>query len=338
MQMVFFSFSEYWWFYLSFTAFVCVMLLLDLGVFHKTAHVISVKEAALWSAFWIGISLIFSYGFYHYTLYKLQNSVEFAALPGFDAVVEAKRLNLEFLTGYVIEKALAVDNIFIFVMVFAAFGIPLKYQHRVLFFGILGALVFRSIFISIGSSLMKYHWVLILFGVFLIITGIKMLFISAKPTDPAHSWQMRILQKFTNVTTDFDGHKLFIKKNGIRYATPLFVALFFIELSDIVFALDSVPAIFAITKEPMIVFTSNILAILGLRSLYFLLAGVVDRFIYLKYGLALVLIFVGMKMTFLNKLYGGKFPTGWALLIIALLISSSILISLFVTKKTKMEN
>ncbi len=303
------------------------MLALDLGVFHKKAHVVSLGEATFWSIFWVSLSLACNWAFYRYALHRFATDPAYAAIPGFDAQSEAGRVSLEFFTGFVIEKALAVDNIFVFVMVFTAFGIPAIYQHRVLFLGILGAIVFRAIFIALGAQLMAYQWVVMLFGAFLILTGLKMLFIAPKPTDPGQSWQMRLLRRWLPLTSEFEGPRLLVRKNGVRYGTPLLVALVFIELSDIIFALDSVPAIFSITREPMIVFISNILAILGLRSLYFMLAGVVDRFIYLKYGLAAVLVFVGLKMTWLNELCDGKFPITWSLAIIATLISGSVLAS-----------
>ena len=291
-----FPFSDYWLFYVGFTVFVFLMLALDLGVFHKKSHEVSFKEASIWSVVWVSLSLIFNYLFYQYALWKFTTDPRLLAIPGFDAMKEASRVGWEFLTGYVIEKSLSVDNIFIFVMVFGYFSIPLKYQHKILFYGILGALVFRAIFIAIGSALMEYNWVIIVFGLFLLLTGIKMLFASEKEIEPEKNLLVRLMKKFLPVTHQTDGDKFFIKINGVRNATPLFVALVFLEATDIVFAVDSVPAIFSITREPLIVFTSNIFAILGLRSLYFLLAGAVDKFHLLKYGLATVLIFVGLKM------------------------------------------
>ncbi len=223
---------------------------------------------------------------------------------------------VEFLTGY-IEKSLSVDNIFIFVLVFSYFAIPSKYQHRVLFYGILGALVFRAIFIAIGSALMQYHWVIVVFGVFLILTGLKMMFAPEKGLEPDKNPLIRLFRRFVPLTPQMHDEKFFVRLNNIWHATPLFVALLFLEATDVIFAVDSVPAIFALTKEPLIVFTSNIFAILGLRSMYFMLAGAVDKFYMLKYGLAVVLIFVGSKMTWLNSWYGGKFPVSYSLGIIS---------------------
>jgi tellurite resistance protein TerC len=312
-----FPFSDYWLFYVGFTVFVFLMLALDLGVFHKKSHEVSFKEASIWSVVWVSLSLIFNYLFYQYALWKFTTDPRLLAIPGFDAMKEASRVGWEFLTGYVIEKSLSVDNIFIFVMVFGYFSIPLKYQHKILFYGILGALVFRAIFIAIGSALMEYNWVIIVFGLFLLLTGIKMLFASEKEIEPEKNLLVRLMKKFLPVTHQTDGDKFFIKINGVRNATPLFVALVFLEATDIVFAVDSVPAIFSITREPLIVFTSNIFAILGLRSLYFLLAGAV----------------VGLKMVWLNNLYGGHFPIVLSLSIILGVILLSIILSLLIPKK-----
>lgn len=318
-----FPMSEYWWFYVGFVAFVMAMLALDLGVFHKNSHTVSFKEATLWSIAWMTLALCFNAGLYYYSLAK------------FPDPMIAKQVGLEFLTGYVIEKALSVDNIFVFVIVFSFFSIPPKYQHRVLFFGILGALVFRAIFIALGSVLMQYKAVVILFGVFLLITGIKMMFQPEKEMDPSKNWVIRWMKKFIPISHKLDGDHFFTMENGKRMATPLFVALIFLEFTDVIFAVDSVPAIFAITKEPLIVFSSNIFAILGLRSLYFLLAGVVDKFHLLKYGLAAVLVFVGLKMVWLNEAFDGHFPIGWSLALIALFIGGSIVASLMIKPKHK---
>lgn len=330
--MTLFPFHDYWWLYAGFTAFVLVLLALDLGVFHKKAHEVSFKEAASWTTVWISLALVFNYLFYLYAQYRFSTHERYTSIPGFDADAQAKSSALEFLTGFVVEKSLAIDNIFIFAVVFAYFGIPKIYQHKVLFWGILGALLFRGIFIAMGSVLMQYHWVIIFFGAFLILTGIKMFFSSTKPQNLENNFIVRQLKKIFRVHPQIEGHKFFFKKDGLTYVTPLFLALIFLELSDIIFAVDSVPAIFALTKEPLIVFTSNIFAILGLRSMYFMLAGVMDRFIYIKYGLAAVLVFVGLKMVWLNAAFGGKFPIGWSLGIIGFLIGSSIVASIVIDR------
>jgi tellurite resistance protein TerC len=323
--MVLFPFAEYWGFYAGFVAFVLAVLALDLGVFHRKAHEVSFKESSLWTMIWIGLALVFNYVFYLFVQMK------------FDAFT-AKQSALEFLTGYVVEKSLAIDNIFIFAVVFAYFKIPKKYQHRVLFWGILGALLFRALFIALGSVLMTYQAIVIVLGAFLIFTGIKMFFAGTEEPDLKENKMIQILNKFFRIYPKIVGQKFFLKKKRILYVTPLFLALLFIELTDIVFAIDSVPAIFALTKEPLIVFTSNIFAILGLRSMYFMLSGFMERFKYIKYGLAAVLIFVGSKMAYLNDLFGGKFPITWSLLIIVGLIGSSILFSLWVSRNENVKN
>lgn len=330
--MILFPFNDYWWFYAGFIAFVLIVLALDLGVFHKKAHEVGFKEASIWTTVWIGLALLFNYLFYLYARYQFTTDERYTSFPSFDPDAQAKTSALEFLTGFVVEKSLAIDNIFVFAVVFAYFGIPKMYQHRILFWGILGALVFRAIFIGMGSVLMQYHWVVIFFGALLILTGIKMFFAGTKPQDLENNFIVRQLKRVFRVHPHIEGQKFFTKKDGVTYVTPLFLALIFLEMSDIIFAVDSVPAIFALTKEPLIVFTSNIFAILGLRSMYFMLAGVMDRFAYIKYGLASVLIFVGLKMVWLNEAFGGKFPINWSLGIIAALIGSSIIASLVIDR------
>ncbi|MBC7691124.1 MAG: TerC family protein [Methylotenera sp.] len=331
--MVFFTFAEYWWFYIAFTAFVLVVLGLDLGVFHKKAHEVGFKEASAWTALWVSMALGFNFIFYLFARHHFLTDPKYLGLPGFDPEAQAKTTALEFLTGFVVEKALAIDNIFVFAVVFGYFGIPKKYQHRVLFWGILGALVFRATFIALGSVLTQYHGVVIFFGALLIATGIKMVFAGSAPRDLEGTFIVRQLKRVFRVHPQVEGQKFFIRKNGLIHVTPLFLALIFLELSDIVFAVDSVPAIFALTREPLIVFTSNIFAILGLRSMYFMLAGVMDRFVFIKYGLASVLVFVGLKMVWLDQAFGGKFPITWSLSVIGALIGSSIAVSLSVNRK-----
>ena len=323
--MTLFPFAEYWWFYVVFLAIIGTILALDLGIFHRKEHAVSFKEATIWSIVFVVLALVFNFGLYQYSLTRFDETT-------------AWTLAMEFLTGFVIEYSLSVDNIFIFVLVFAYFAIPPKYQHRVLFYGILGALVFRAIFITLGSALMQFHWIIYIFGGFLIITGIKMVFSSDKEIEPEKNFLIRILKKFMPVSNQLDGKNFFTKIDGVRHATPLFVALLFLEATDIIFAVDSVPAIFAITKEPLIVFTSNIFAILGLRSMYFMLAGVVDKFYLLKYGLSAVLIFVGLKMVWLNDAFGGKFPITWSLGIIGSVIAVSIAASLLFPPRNEVEN
>jgi len=332
-NIILFPFADYWLFYVGFTVFVLMMLALDLGVFHRDAHEVTFKESLTWSIIWISLALIFNFLFFKYAGWKFENDARLLAIPGFDSNAAANQVGLEFLTGYIVEKTLAIDNIFVFVVVFSFFAVPLKYQHRVLFFGIIGALIFRIIFIAMGSILLQYQWIVIFFGAFLILTGFKIIFAPEKPIDPEKNPVIKLFKKFFPVTSTFEGQKFFIRKEGMLYATPLMVALLFIEVSDIIFAVDSVPAIFAITKEPLIVFTSNVFAILGLRAMYFMLAGVIHKFRYLKYGLGIVLVFVGLKMAWLNEAFGGKFPISWSLIIIITIIGASILISLFKKQK-----
>lgn len=312
--MTLFPFAEYWWFYAGFTLFVLVMLAVDLGVFHRHSHSVSFKEAVTWSVVWVVLALLFGLGFYQYSLSKFGPEI-------------ASQNVLQFLTGYIIEYSLSIDNIFVFVLVFSYFGIPSKYKHRVLFYGILGALVFRAIFIALGSALMQFHWVIYLFGGFLIVTGIKMMFTGKEEIDPEKNFLIRTFRRFMPVTHEIDGKSFFKRIGGTWHATPLFIALLFLEATDIIFAVDSVPAIFGVTDEPLIVFTSNIFAILGLRSMYFMLAGVVNKFHLIQYGLAFVLVFVGLKMVWLNDAFGGKFPITWSLGIIVGAISISVVLS-----------
>jgi tellurite resistance protein TerC len=323
-----FPVSEYWWFYASFVGLVLLLLGLDLGVFHRKAHAVSFRESAIWSAVWIALAMLFMLGLYQYSLWKFPLDPRLMAIPGFDPNAAAGRVALEFLTGYVVEKSLSVDNIFVFVMVFGYFHIPAKYQHRVLFYGILGALIFRAIFVVLGAALMRYHWVVIMFGVFLIFTGIKIFVAKEKPVEPEKNLMIRLMRRFIPVTHEREGSHFFVRKNGRLFGTPLLVCLVFLEATDIIFAVDSVPAIFALTHEPLLVFTSNIFAILGLRSLYFMLAGAVNKFYMLKYGLGVVLMFVGLKMVWLDGLFGGKFPIGVSLGIVAAVIAASIVLSL----------
>jgi len=327
-----FPFSEYWWFYLAFVGLVLLLLSIDLGIFHREAHAVGFREAATWTVVWIALALIFNVVLYQYALWKFPLDNRLMSIPGFDPNAAAWRVSLEFLTGYVIEKSLSVDNIFVFVMVFSYFAIPAKYQHRVLFYGILGALVFRGMFVVMGAALMRYHWVVIFFGGFLIFTGLKIFLAKEKEVDPEKNLLLRLLRRLIPVTHEQKGANFFARINGRYVATPLLVCLVFLEATDIVFAVDSVPAIFALTHEPLIVFTSNIFAILGLRALFFMLAGAVDKFHLLKYGLGVVLIFVGLKMVWLNQLFDGKFPIVVSLGIIAAVIALSVVLSLLFPK------
>jgi tellurite resistance protein TerC len=320
MNMPLFPFAEYWWFYVAFSAFVLLLLAADLGIFHRKVHAIAFREAAIWTAVWASLALLFCLGLYWYVYSKFGPAASRLAA-------------LEFLTGYIVEWSLSLDNMFVFVLIFSYFGVSDRFQHRILFYGILGALAFRGAFIAIGSVLLQYAWMVAIFGVFLVLTGAKMLFTPARPVDLAKSPVMRLLQKCLPITSNHEGRQFFAQVHGKLFATPLLVTLAFIEITDIIFALDSVPAIFAITREPLIVFTSNVFAILGLRSMYFLLADAVGRFHLLRYGLAAVLIFVGLKMACLNQIWHGHFPMGISLAVIGSALGASIGLSLAFPKK-----
>jgi tellurite resistance protein TerC len=290
--------------WLGFTAFVLALLALDLGVFHRKAHEVTTREALTWSVVWISLALLFNVGLTYWY---------------------GRERGMEFLTGFLIEKALAVDNIFVFAVVFSTFAVPPALQHRVLFWGILGALVMRAIFIAAGAALIhQFHWIMYVFGGFLVLTGIKLFLQREEEMHPEQNPLVRLFMRWVPSVSTYHGSKFFILKEGRRYATPLLLVLVVIEVTDLIFAVDSIPAIFAVTSDPFIVYTSNIFAILGLRSLYFLLAGVMNQFHYLKVGLALVLVFVGTKMTLVD-IY--KIPIGLSLGVIAALIGGAIVAS-----------
>lgn len=264
------------WHLIGFNLFVAAMLALDLGVFHRKAHEVKIKEAVLWSVVWIGLALVFCLGLYH---------------------VEGKEPALQFLTGYLIEKSLSVDNIFIFVLIFTHFRVPQIYQHKILFWGVLGALVMRGILIAVGATLIeRFHWILYVFGGFLIFTGIKMAFQKETDLHLDDNPAVKMARKIFPITSQYFGDRFFIHVEGRTLATPLFLVLVIVEVTDLIFAVDSIPAIFAVTTNAFIVYTSNVFAIMGLRSLYFALAGAAAKFHYLKIALAFILSFVGTKM------------------------------------------
>ncbi len=297
--------------WLLFNIFVLVMLALDLGVFSRKAKVISVKVALIWSAVWILLALGYN-GFIYYQM--------------------GPAAALEFFTGYLIEKSLSVDNIFVFVLLFTFFKVPEQYQRRVLSWGIIGALLMRAVLIAVGAALIEsFAWVIYVFGAFLIITGIRMAMQKEHGVEPDRNPAVRALKKILAVTDSYRGEKFFVREGGILHATPLFVVLVVVEFTDLVFAVDSIPAIFAITTDPYIVYTSNVFAILGLRSLYFALAGIVDKFHYLKIGLAIVLVFVGIKMLLGHSPW--KIPIGVSLGVIFAILAGSVVLSLLKPKK-----
>ena len=296
-------------FWILFNAFVLLMLALDLGVFHRKSHEVSVKEALTWTFVWIFLAMVFNTIIFYW---------------------RGQQQALEFFTGYLVEKALSIDNIFVFIMIFSYFRIPSKYQHKVLFWGILGALIMRVVFIFAGVALIeKFHFTIYIFGALLIYTGYKMFYHNNATIEPDKNPVIKAFKKFMPVTPQLQEDNFFIKINGKRFATPLFLVLILIETTDLIFAVDSIPAILAITQDQFIVYTSNVFAILGLRSLYFALAGVVHRFWLLSYGLAVVLVFVGMKMLLIDVY---KIPIEWSLVFIATIISGSIILSLRIRK------
>lgn len=301
------------WLWGVFNVFVIAMLILDLRVFHRHAHEVKIREALLWSAFWIVLSLLFNVGIY---------------------LFEGSVVALEFFTGYIIEKSLSVDNLFVFLMIFSYFKVPAKYQHKVLFWGIVGALVMRAALIFVGVALInQFHWVLYIFGAFLVFTGVKMaLQDETVEVHPERNLIVRIFKRIMPVTPGYHEGKFFVKVDGKLYATLLFIVILVVETTDLVFALDSIPAIFAITRDPFIVYTSNVFAILGLRALYFALAGLLDLFHYLKFGLSIVLAFIGVKML-IEGIY--EMPIGIALGVVAGVLSISILASILWPKKEK---
>jgi tellurite resistance protein TerC len=307
------------WMWAAFIVFVLVMLVLDLFVFGgNKAHKVSVKEAAAWSLVWVSLALAFNAGMWWY-------------LSGTVGPEIADRKALEFLTGYLIEKSLSVDNVFVFLLIFTAFHVAPEFQRRVLIYGVLGAIVMRAIMILAGAWVVReYSWVLYLFGAFLVVTGMRMLVMAEKTPDLEKNPMLKFARRHLRIAEGDHGEKFSVMKDGVRYVTPLFLVLILIEVTDLVFAVDSIPAIFAITTDPFIVFTSNIFAIMGLRALYFLLADVADRFHLLKYGLAMVLTFIGTKMLIMPWYH---VPVGASLAIVAVLIGSSVVASLIVTRK-----
>jgi TerC family integral membrane protein len=324
-----FPFAETWWLYGLFVAAVLALLALDLGLFRREASETTVRAAAIWCVVWVGLALLFAAGLYQYARWRLPLDARLIALPGFDADAAAWQVMLEFLAGYVVEYSLSVDNIFVFVLVLRYFAVPARYQYRVLLYGILGALVCRAVFIALGAILLQIHWIVWLFGLFLIVTGVKMVFGGSDGVEPERNPVIRLARRWLRVTADFRGQRFVVTEQGRRRVTPLLVTLLCLEATDIVFAIDSVPAIFALTREPFIVFTSNIFAILGLRSMYFMLGGAVERFHLLRYGLAVVLVFVGLKMVWLDAAFDG-FPILWSLGIIAGALLGSVVASLLV--------
>jgi tellurite resistance protein TerC len=312
------------WLWVGFNLFVLSMLAIDLGVFHRKAHAVSGREALTWSLVWISLALTF-------------NAVIFLAwdrmMPG--SSYTNREAALAFLTGYLIEKSLSVDNIFVFILIFSFFAVPATYQHRVLFWGILGALLMRGTLILVGAALLEeFHWIIYIFGAFLIFTGIRMWNHQGEEVHPEKNPVVKLFRRFMPVTETFEKDKFFVRRAGRILATPLFLILLIVESTDLVFAVDSIPAIFAVTHDPFIVYTSNVFAILGLRALYFLLADVMDKFEYLKFGLAAVLTFVGVKMVIVDFY---KIPIGVSLGVVAGILVISVMASLWKVRNSSEE-
>lgn len=292
------------WLWIGFNALVLGLLVLDLGVFHRKSHTVSVKEATIWSLVWIGLALLFNASVY---------------------LVSGPDQGLQFLTGYLIEKSLSVDNIFIFVLIFTSLNVPLAYQHRVLFWGVLGALLMRGLLILAGAALLEtFHWIFYLFGAFLVFTGVRMAVQKNKEIRPEKNPASRLVRRLFPVTETYENEHFFVRRAGKLMVTPLLLALVIVEVTDLIFAVDSIPAIFAVTTDPFIVYTSNAFAILGLRSLYFVFAGIAEKFYYLKIALAIILVSVGLKMLIADWYH---VPVWLSLLIIALVLSAALLAS-----------
>ena len=321
------------WLYVAFVALVVIFLALDLGVFHRHAHVVKTREAISWTIVWVVCAMIFNVGVYFiYENHLLGIGRDVQQLGSAARDVNGLEAAKLFFTGYVVEKSLSMDNVFVIAMIFTYFGVPAMYQHRVLFWGILGALLMRGLMIGVGAALIaKFSWIVYVFGGFLILSALKMAVLKSENVDPNRNPAVRLVRKLIPVTPHYDGQKFFTKWNGKLAATPLFLTLVLVEFTDLIFAVDSIPAIFAITADPFIVFTSNVFAILGLRALYFCLANLISAFRYLKPALILVLAFVGVKMLLVHTEF--KIPNTISLLVILSLLGAAIIASWLIPAK-----
>jgi tellurite resistance protein TerC len=298
------------WLWIGFNGFVLAMLALDLGVFHRKAHTVSLKEALIWSVVWIALAMVFNAGLYF---------------------LRGPEPALQFFTGYLIEKSLSVDNIFVFVLIFASFKVPPASQHRVLFWGILGALVMRGILIAVGITLLDaFHWIIYVFGAFLVFTGIRMALHKEMEVHPERNPLLKFVRRIFPITDDYDHNRLMVRQAGRWMATPLLLVLFMVESTDLIFAVDSIPAVLAVSQDPFIVYTSNVFAILGLRSLYFVFANIIDKFYYLKLGLSVVLTYVGVKMLLVDIYH---IPTALSLGVIAIVLTIAVIASILRARK-----
>jgi len=323
-----FPFETFWPFYLIFCLGVGAILFISIKTFNSKPQEISIREATIAALSWFGLALLFNVILFFYTKWHLEGQPAFVLSHGSTPTDMARTVSLEFLSGYLVEKSLAVDNLFVFLVIFRFFSIAPQHQHRVLFYGLFGAIVLRAIFIAMGAVVMEIPWVIIAFGIFLIWQGVSVLRGKEPEIHPENNRTLRILNKLLPVSKHLDGQRFFTRQSGKLLVTPLFLALVFVEITDIMFAFDSVPAIFGLTNEPLIVFTSNIFAVIDLRALYFLLAAFVSRFHYLSVGLSFVLIFIGTKMALLDPLIEGDVPTEISLLVVLGLIVGSIVLSL----------
>lgn len=318
-----FSLSTHWYLYVTFFTLIIFLLFFDLVYLNKKDSVMTLKKAALLTAFWTSLALIFAVSLY----FRVLNEKDFYIIK--DSILEsnvvAKSVFIDFITAYLVEETLSVDNMFVFIILFSFFKIENKYQHRVLFYGIIGAIVFRAIFIAIAAYLVNFTWILWVFGIFLFWTGFKVL-TSSNDENPTEGRAIKFLQKFLPLTDKLHGEKFFVKEGSRWVGTPLFLTLCAVEISDLTFAVDSIPAVVAITKEPFIMYSSNIFAILGLRSMYFLLAALMPKFHYFKYGLGIILIFISLKMTIIHYLFP-NFPSILSLAIILTILIGSIILS-----------
>lgn len=317
-----FPFAGYWWLYVAFTALIIALLSIDLSL-DSRGRTPSVRRAFYSLVVWVSLALVFCLAL------SLFASARYGSALG-------RQVGLEFLTGYVIEESLSIDNMFVFALLFRYFAVPSDYQHKVLFYGVLGAIVFRGIFIAIGTALVRFEWVVIAFGVVLIASGLRLaLGRDEHRVAPGDNLAVRFLRRWLPVTPQLHGSRLLIRQNGTCYATPLLIVLLSLESTDIIFATDSVPAVLGVTRDPFIVYSSNIFAVLGLRAMFFLLSGALERFHILKHGLAIVLAFVGLKMVWFDRLFGGRMPIGFSLAIIAVVIVGSIVLSLLFPRRLR---
>lgn len=323
-----FPFSDFWGFYVVFSLGICAVLYASLRAFHAQPKDVTIREASISALSWFGLALLFNVILFAVTYFHLQSQPSIAEALGGTPGALARQTALEFLSGYLLEKSLAVDNLFVFIVIFQFFSIPKENQYRVLFYGLFGALVLRAIFIAMGSVVMDISWVVICFGLFLIFQGISVLWGKEPEIHPEKNRILLLLKRVLPISPKLDGQKFFTRVDGRFAATPLFLALVFVEITDIMFAFDSVPAIFGLTKEPLVVFTSNIFAVIDLRALYFLLLAFIGRFHYLSVGLSFVLVFIGVKMAFLDEVFNIHLPTEVSLLVVLSLIVGLMVLSL----------